>query len=258
MKKRIHLRRKSIFRLKKISKKNIFLIILILVSMCTFLFLNFINNKITPILLENAELEINKFSTIIVNKAISQVLEDKVNVDEIFETVKNDSGVIQTIDFNPIVVNQILNIATTVVQNNLKLLEEGELDAIGIYDMDLPENRIKDLQKGIILRIPIGVLTNNAILSNLGPEIPIKLHYIGDVNSNITTKITQYGINNAMVEVGVHLEMTAQIILPFVTEKKVLECDIPIAIKIIQGSVPNYYGSGLLKDSSLYSIPFDN
>lgn len=258
MKKRIHLRKKSTFRIKKISKKNLFLIILILVSICTFLFLSFINNKITPVLLENAELEINKFSTIIVNKAISQVLEDKINADEIFETVQNESGVIQAIDFNPIIVNQILNVATTVVQYNLKLLEDGELDTIGIYDMNLPENRIKDLQKGIILRIPIGVLTNNTILSNLGPEIPIKLHYIGDVNSNITTKITQYGINNAMVEVGIHLEMTAQIILPFVTEKKVLEYDIPVAIKIIQGSVPNYYGGGLLKDSSLYSIPFNN
>lgn len=258
MKKRIHLRKKSIFSMKKISNKNMFLIILILVGICTFIFLNFLNNKITPVLLENAELEINKFSTIIINKAISQVLEDKINVDEIFQTVQNESGVIQTIDFNPIIVNQILNIATTVVQNNLKLLEEGELDAIGIYDMDFPENRIKDLQRGIILRMPIGIFTNNTILSNLGPEIPIKLHYIGDVNSNITTKITQYGINNAMVEVGVRLEMTAQIILPFVTEKKSLECDIPIAIKIIQGSVPNYYGGGLLKDSSLYSIPFDN
>ena len=221
-------------------------------------FLNFINNRITPILLENAELEINKFSIIIVNKAISQVLEDKINVDDIFETVKNEDGVIQTIDFNPVVVNQILNIAATVVQQNLKLLEEGDLDAIGIYDMDFSEDRVDDLEKGIIMRIPMGVLTNNTILSNLGPEIPVRIHYIGDVNSNITTKITQYGINNAMVEVGVHLEMTAQIILPFTTEKKILDCDIPIAIKIIQGSVPNYYGSSLLKDSTLYSIPIDD
>lgn len=258
MKKRIHLKKSKNFQLFVISKKNIFLIVFIFVGIGVVLFLNFINNKFTPILLENAELEINKFSTIMINKAISQVLEDKINVDDIFETVKNNDGVIQTIDFNPIVVNQVLNIATTVVQNNLKLLEDGDLDSIGIYDMDFPEDRLKDLEKGIILRMPIGLVASNTILSNLGPEIPVRLHYIGDVNSNITTKVTQYGINNAMVEVGVHLEMTAQIILPFVTKKKVLDCDIPIAIKIIQGSVPNYYGSGLLKDSSLYSIPFNN
>lgn len=219
--------------------------------------LNKISQKITPILLETAELEISKFSTIVINKAIAQVLEDKINTDELFDTIMNDNGEIQTIDFNPIIVNQVLNIATSVVQNNLKLLEEGNLDNIGIYDMDLPEDRIEDLKKGIIVTVPIGVIFDNTILSNIGPSIPIRLHYIGDVSSNITTKINQYGINNAMVEIGVKLEMTAQIILPFIIDKITIECEIPLAIKIIQGSVPNYYGNGLVKDSSLYSIPLE-
>ncbi|MDD6223847.1 MAG: sporulation protein YunB [bacterium] len=252
MKRKIRLKRRKKSRLKK---KDIFFFILIFLIIFVYGFIRIVSHHVTPILLETAEFEINKFSTIMINKAISQVLEDKINTEEIFNTVKSSDGTIQTIDFNPIVVNQILNVATTVVQNNLKLLEEGNLDAIGIYDMDLPEDRIENLEKGIITKIPIGVLSKNTLLNNLGPKIPIRIHYIGDVNSNITTKITQYGINNAMVEVGVHLEMTAQIILPFVTEKKVLECNIPLAIKIIQGTVPEYYGNGLTRDSSLYSIP---
>lgn len=252
MKKRIHLKKK-----KKIRKINIFLITIIGVITGVILLLNNINKKFTPILLETAELEIGKFSTIVVNKAIAQVLEDKINTEDLFDTIMNEKGEIQTIDFNPIIVNQVLNVATSVVQNNLKLLEQGNLDTIGIYDMDLPENRIKDLKKGIITKIPIGVITGNSILANLGPSIPIRLHYIGDVNSNITTKITQYGINNALVEIGVKLQMTAQIILPFTTNKMLLDCDIPLAIKMIQGNVPNYYGSGLVKDSSLYSIPLE-
>lgn len=255
MKKRIHLRNKKEHKLKKI---NIFFLVFLLVGLAAVILLRIIGNYFTPILLETAEMEITKFSTIIVNKAISQVLDDKINVEEIFDTVKSDDGQIQTIDFNPVVVNQVLNVAVTVVQNNLLLLENGDLNSIGIYDMNLSEERIKDLERGIVVRVPIGVVTKNTILSNLGPEIPIRLHFIGDVNSNITTEITQYGINNAMVEVGVQLEMTAQIILPFATEKKVLNYDIPLAIKIIQGSVPNYYGNGLLKDSSLYSIPLED
>lgn len=252
MKKRIHLRKK-----KRITKIRLFIFTIISVVIMIIFSLSFISKKITPILLETAELEIGKFSTIVINKAIAQVLEDKINTAELFDTIISDTGEIQTIDFNPIIVNQVLNVATSVVQNNLKLLEEGDLDTIGIYDMDLPEDRIEDLKKGIITKIPIGVITSNSILSNLGPEIPIRLHYIGDVNSNITTKITQYGINNALVEIGVKLQMTAQIILPFITEKMTLECDIPLAIKMIQGSVPSYYGSGLVKDSSLYSIPLE-
>lgn len=257
MKKRIHLRKKKL-SITSANKKNLFLLVFILVIISVVLFLNFINNKITPILLENAELEINKFSTIMINKAVSKVLEDQINIDELFSTEKNNDGSIQMIDFNPIVVNQILKSATEVVQNNLQLLENGDIDAIGIDEMNLSNDRIEDLENGIIFRIPLGVISDNSIISNLGPEIPVRLRFIGDVNSNITTKVTQYGINNAMVEVGVKLELTAQIILPLVTEKKSLDCNIPIAIKIIQGSVPNYYGNSLLKDSSLYSLPLNN
>ena len=252
---RVHFRRKRISRIKK---KNLFFILLLVTIISIFSLLFYISKKIEPILLETAELEVNKFSTIIVNKAISQVLEDKINADNIFEMSKNKNGEIQTIDFNPVIVNQILSVATTVVQSNLKLLESGELKSIGVYDMDLSKNRINDLEKGIIMRIPMGVVSNNSLFSNLGPKIPIRLHYLGDVNSNITTNITQYGINNAMIEVGIHIEMTAQIILPLMTKKKVLDYNIPVVIKIVQGIVPSYYGNGLLKDSAIYSLPFSN
>lgn len=252
MKKRIHLK-------KKIKCRRIDKLIIIIVVIVVFIgiSLNNINKSITPILLETAELEINKFSTIVVNKAISQVLEDKINTDEIFATTTDDNGNIQTIDFNPIIVNQVLNVATTVVQDNLRMLEEGNLTNIGIYDMNIKEAKLNKMKKGIITEIPIGIIFKNSILANIGPKIPIKMHYLGDVNSNIKTKITPYGINNAMVEVGIHLEMTAQIILPFVTKKMNLDCDIPLAIKMIQGNIPSYYGNGLLKDSSIYSIPFE-
>ena len=252
---RVHFRKKRISRIKK---KNLFFILLLVTIISIFSLLFYISKKIEPILLETAEFEVNKFSTIIVNKAISQVLEDKINTDNIFEMSKNKNDEIQTIDFNPVIVNQILSVATTVVQSNLKLLESGELESIGVYDMDLSENRINDLEKGIIMRIPMGVVSNNSLFSNLGPKIPIRLHYLGDVNSNITTNISQYGINNAMIEVGIHIEMTAQIILPLMTKKKVLDYNIPVVIKIVQGIVPSYYGNGLLKDSAIYSLPFSN
>lgn len=242
---------------KKLRKSNIVLILIVIIILSIMFTLKKINRTFTPILFETAELEVNKFSTIIINKAISQVLQDKINTDKIFETVKSENGQVQTIDFNPIVVNQVLNVATTVVQENLRLLEKGNIEGFENYTNSLTDAQIKKLKKGIITEIPVGIVFKNSLLSNVGPKIPIRLHYIGDVNSNITTKVTPYGINNALVEVGVHLEMTAQILLPFTTDKMHLECDIPIAIKIIQGSIPNYYGNGLLKDSSIYSAPLD-
>lgn len=244
---KIHLKKS-----KHISKKTKILAVFILIIILLFYIFEIINQVMAPILLEQADLEINKFSTIIVNKAISQVLEDKINPNEIFNNTISEDGYIQAIDFNPIVVNQILSIATDVVQTNIKLLENGELliDELSIKDSS-------KLKKGIIAEVPLGSITKNALFSNLGPKIPIRLNYIGDVASNISTKITQYGINNALVEVGIKLELTAQVILPFMTEKKKMQYDIPVAIKIIQGIVPNYYGNGLVKDSSIYTLPIE-
>lgn len=211
-----------------------------------------INQTMTPILLEQAELEINKFSTIIANKAISQALNDKINIEKIFNNTLSKDGYIQSIDFNTIAVNEILTIATESVQKDIKLLEKGEL----IID-DISDGKSSKLRKGIIAEIPLGVITKNTLFSNIGPKIPIRLNYIGDVISNISTKITQYGINNAMIEVKINLELTAKIIMPFISEKKKLEYDIPIATKIIQGVVPDYYGSELIKNSSIYTLPIE-
>jgi len=252
MKRKIHLKKK-----RKIKKVNVLLLVIILLVIFVFVSLNKVSKSFTPILLETAELEINKFSTIVVNKAISQVLDDKINTEELFSTVVSNEGNIQTVDFNPIIVNQVLNVATTVVQDNLRMLEEGNLENVGVYDLNLSNEKIDKLKKGIITEVSMGVIFKNSILANIGPKIPIRLHYLGDVNSNITTKVTPYGINNALVEIGVHLEMTAQIILPFLTEKMKLDCNIPLAIKMIQGNIPSYYGSGILKDSSIYSLPLE-
>lgn len=243
-------------KLKKRRKKSrwfIFFITLFFAFILSFLSVIHISNALTPTLLELAEFKLNKYSTSIVNKAISQVLEDKIDTSSLFEIMKSSTGEIQMIDFDPIVVNHILNVATTVVQNNITFLENGDLESVDISDLNLEDEELANLKEGIVVALPIGQVLNITLLSNLGPKIPVRFHYIGDVNSNITTKISQYGLNNALVEIGVHLEMSAQIYLPFSTNVKVLECDIPIVIKMVQGTIPHYYYGSLYKNSSIYS-----
>lgn len=248
--KRIRLKKR-----KKHYKLNLFFIVFILIIISSFLVLSRISKKITPIISSLAEIKINKYSTSVINKAVSQVLEEKINVDQLFENVTSNDGTIEMIDFNPIVVNQVLSIATTVVLNNLMLLENGDLASVGIDGAELSDEEKIHLKKGIVAFVPIGSATNITLLSNLGPKIPVRLHYTGDVNSNITTKITPYGINNALIEIAVHLEVTAQVILPFSSSVKVLENDIPIAIKMIQGKIPSFYSGSILKNSDTFTLP---
>ena len=210
-----------------------------------------ISEKLTPVLLELATMKLNKYSTTIVNKAVSQVLDDKIEIDSLFTIVKNKNDEIQLIDFDSAKVNHALSIATTVVQNNIKVLESGDVPSV--VDDELEHDEVNNLAKGIVVEVPIGTALGVTFLSNLGPMLPIRFQYIGDVNSNIETKVTPYGLNNALIEINIRLEMTAQIYLPFQTEVKTIECTIPLVIKMVNGSVPNYYSGKIMTNSNLYS-----
>lgn len=245
---RIHLKRR-----KPMNRLLVLGFVIFFAFLVSLLGVYYTSKYLTPTLMDLAEAKLNKYSILLVNNAISQVLEDKINEDELFSLTKSSSGEIQLIDFNPVAVNQILNVATTVVQNHIHLLEEGDLTSIGLNDFNLSEEELTSLTEGIVASLPIGRVTNITFLSNLGPKIPVRFHYVGDVNSNISTKLTQYGINNALIEIGVRMELSAQIYLPFTTSVKVLDCTIPIVIKMVQGTVPNFYSGSLLQNSNLYS-----
>jgi len=237
------------------NKLILFSIVIIFSIFISFLSVIHISEKVTPILLDLATMKLNKYSTTIVNKAVSQVLDDKIEIDSLFEVVKNKNDEIQMIDFDTAKVNHALNIATTVVQNNIKILESGDVPSV--VDDELEHDEINSLAKGIVVEIPIGSSLGVTYLANLGPMLPIRFQYIGDVNSNIETKVTAYGLNNALMEISIRLEMTAQIFLPFQTEVKTIECTIPLVIKMLNGSVPNYYSGKITTNSNSYSTPLD-
>lgn len=238
-------------------KIDILVLCVITSAIISLIFLKFLNVKIKPILLEIGSFEASKIESNIVNNAIDKILKEDYDTDDLFSIVYSNDGSIQTIDFNSTSVNKLLNTLTIRVQDDLKLLEDGMLEDLGINNRNISIENAINLKKGILLEVPIGMVCNNMIFSDLGPRIPIKLHYLGDVNSNISTHIKEYGINNALIEIYVNVEIEAKIMLPFITDKIVLKTSVPISIKMIQGNVPSYYGTGLIKDSSLYSLPLE-
>ena len=45
--------------------------------------------------------------------------------------------------------------------------------------------------------------------------------------------------------------------MPITSKKITITNDIPIAVKIIQGNIPNYYLNGLSGNSNMYTFAFD-
>ena len=217
--------------------------------------LNFISLKVNPVLLDYAQMEARKIASIIINDAVNHKITNDIDIEELFIITRDTNNEVKTIDFNPIIVNQILTETTILVQSNLRYLEQGKVDMLNLTNNALIDYNQDKLKQGIIYEIPSGVIFGNSFLANIGPKIPVKFSLVGDIVGYINTNVTDYGINNALIEVNIVLELSEQVILPFVSEKITIDTTIPVALKLIQGSVPNYYLNGL--NSPSFALPIN-
>ncbi len=238
MKRRMRLRKRLVIRIKK---RDMLVIVVILVFLCVSFIFYLLSKYATPILLSYAEIETTKLSSLIINKAVDNQVSNNFKIDDLVKTTTNSKGEIISVDFDTNLVNQALVSINNTIQVNLRYLEEGKLDLL-----DMPEvngsYEVSDTNKGVIYQIPFGVISDIPILSDIGPRIPIKTSLIGSVISHVRTDITSYGINNALLKAFIEVTVDEQVILPFLSKKISITLEVPVLMKIINGSVPEVYG----------------
>lgn len=250
MGKRIHLKKKR----KKISKFNLIILLLIFLILGVFFSFRWISKKVSPTLLEYAELQAGKIATYIIRQAVNSEVTNEMSIDDLFLITKDSTDNIKTIDFNPLEVNRLLSKVTETVNDNLTNLETTEFKKIGLPNSISNTFSNSKEGKGLIFEIPSGMIFKNAILSNVGPKIPVKLSLVGDIDSDIKTKVTDYGINNAFIEVSIYVHVVEQVILPISSKRVDVKMNVPVALKMIQGEIPSYYLNGIQTESGL-SVP---
>lgn len=241
-------------RLKKKMKKSkkclIFFLSVLFLFFCMFFWLN---KKIEPFLENYAELEIKKFANLIINHAVSTEIKKNSQVDQLFTIEKDNDGNIVAMDFNTFFVNQFLSSVMNTIHEELTQIENGEVKE---ENTELLNRYQKEkLEKGILYEVPIGLFLDFPLWINLLPKVPIKFQFLGDVSSHIHTKITNYGINNAFVEVNIEVEVSMMSMLPFFSQRFTVQSEVPMIMKLVEGTVPNYYFHGFEKDSMNFSLP---
>lgn len=204
-----------------------------------------VNEGIKPTLFRYANAQTRNIATIIIGRAVNTQISDDIDINDVIEIVPNENNQTGTpiAKFNTETINRIRAEITSLAQKNLKQAEKGNMEALSyLPDVELIEADYET--DGITFAVPLGQVTNNTLLGNLGPKIPVKFNMIGDVRSNIKTIVEEKGINNTWVEVLIHIEVNVQVIIPFATEVTTVQQDIPVGMGLIPGEVPQFYNSG--------------
>ena len=194
---------------------------------------------------------ISLFLFIIIFSLYSKKLNPKLN--DYIDFLVNDEIYKKVIKSNNFITNEEVNDILYIDKN--KSNEIVYLD----YNMDKTykllnkyiESLKKDNSKSKILTVPFFIASDNIIISSLGPKIKFKYEIIDNVKGKIKTKVTDFGVNNALVEMYFELEIGYLVVIPMNKKESVLKTEILISSKIINGKVPTFYGKNIFKESGV-------
>lgn len=205
------------------------------------LFIYFINARLAPVYVQYAEVQTQKIAAHVINKAINSRTANVLDINDIIVNVPNDSkGMIK---FNTEIINRVLSETHSLVESHLQQAEAGNLAILPTDEIEFDPQAMES-EEGIVFFVPLAQAANIPLLGNLGPKIPIRFHVIGQVQATIDTKISEFGINNAFVEVNILLTVNVQIIVPLATKQSIVTQKIPVAMGLIQSTVPQIYTTG--------------
>ncbi len=219
---------------------------IILIIILTIFLLSKFNKEMNNSLINISTREIKRVTYSIINERLNRKIMNEDNLEDILVITKDQKGKILMVDFNLDRAYKLLDKISGVLTETLKSTEGGNID---IQYLDY---KMSHKTNSLILNIPLGSILKSTYFYNFGPLIPVKINYIGSVLTNLHTKITNYGLNNALVEVFVYVKLNNEVITPFKVHKEDLEYDSLIASMMIEGEVPSFYNGEITKESGIY------
>ena len=231
----------------KISK--VIYIVVALIFFFTYILFNLYSKITSDKLIDVAFIKLNEFMESFLSNNINfDLLKDDVMKD-IIVINKNKEGEILYVSYDMDQAYYALEVVTQELETAISDLENG--------NKSLKSRNIVSGGKGIALKMPFFTGSSSVFLSNLGPSVYVPVNFVGSVLTNIKTKITDYGINNALVEIYVTVELKTDLISPISEKTNKIDYDVLVASTVINGRVPEVYGGLIQSKSSNFSIPIE-
>lgn len=224
--------------------KNALIITMVLFSVFVVASIWIIDEGIKPTLMEIATIKTDEFATRAINSAVR--FAENYDFEEMADITYKDDGSPSVYNWNQAMINEINRVATDRVEEFFLKMNRGEpLD----FDNPLQEpidnsGGAEDLPKvdPTVVEIPLGQVTGNSVLANLGPKIPVNLEFVGNVRTNIYQEEREWGINSSWVSLYLYVEVDVQVVIPFTTEVTTVHTEIYMDGGAIMGEVPEFYG----------------
>ena len=91
------------------------------------------------------------------------------------------------------------------------------------------------------LGIPLGNLTGRLLLSDLGPDVRVRLQAVGDVTGEYENSFVAAGVNQTLHRISLKLSMTVYLLIPGEIVPVHVDNSICVAETVIVGEVPDTY-----------------
>lgn len=199
---------KAIQRKMKVATP-IFVIFIIAILFCYFIW-----KSMDPVFDEVCVDEAKYIATMITNEESTKVMQ-KYNYSDLFKIEKDDEGKIEMISANIFVINQITSDIAIEVQKSLDNYENGKV------------------------KLPLGVISGNKLLSGILPDIKIKLATAGNVITDLKSEFVSQGTNQTLHRVYLQIDCNINVL----TSYNVIKSSIQNQVLLLENVVVGDFGA---------------
>ena len=177
----------------------------------------YVDNNLRPTITVLAETKAMELANRSINKAVGDIVKDKINYSDLIYTKLDSQGKISMIQSNSVLMNQVASDVALEIQNELKQV------------------------KTTTSYIPIGTALKSPILAKYGPQLKVSIQPIGTVSVDFKTSFESAGINQTRHTIYLEVKTQVKVVIPLTTSTKEVKSQIPICETIIVGDVPESY-----------------
>ena len=177
----------------------------------------YVDNNLRPTITVLAETKAMELANRSINKAVGDIVKDRINYSDLIYTKLDSQGKISMIQSNSVLMNQVASDVALEIQNELKQV------------------------KTTTSYIPIGTALKSPILAKYGPQLKVSIQPIGTVSVDFKTSFESAGINQTRHTIYLEVKTQVKVVIPLTTSTKEVKSQIPICETIIVGDVPESY-----------------